>query len=233
MELNESVSGGRTFAEVSVDRESNMIHDITLLGRVSKNGRRYSTKAMEDAVRLYEGVRFFLNHPTAQELRDRKGSRSVLDLAGRIRRPRLVGDRVRGDLEVLSAEPGRSLLFSIAEQMPDLVGASHRASGKVRREGREEIVTELDSVAAVELVTNPATVGGLFESIQEEKMKQTKEIDLVELYEDKIFRRSNSGPDLSATAIEEAAGKVFIGGAGASREVGEDEFEDVVNRVFR
>ena len=63
---------------------STLTHEkATLLGRISKNGRTYSDQALKDAVRLYDGVRFYLDHPTAAELRARDGSRSVLDLAGR------------------------------------------------------------------------------------------------------------------------------------------------------
>ncbi len=71
MDLIEAQDGSTTFAEAHVDRDSSVIQNVTLLGKVSKNGRRYSSKAMDDAVRLYDGVGFYLDHPTAAELKAR------------------------------------------------------------------------------------------------------------------------------------------------------------------
>ena len=159
---------GEALAEATVDRDSNVIQNVTLLGKHSKNGRTYSDKALEDAVRLYENAPFFFDHPTDREMRDRKGTRSVLDLAGRIRNPRRVGDMVRGTIEILNVQPAKDLIFALAEQMPTAVGNSHRVLGRVKREGDTEVVEGLDRVFAVELVTDPATTSGLFESLETE-----------------------------------------------------------------
>lgn len=166
-DLIETFEGLAAFSEAVVDRGSNIISNVTLLGKVSKNKRVYSEQAMTDAVRLYEGAHFYFDHPTDREMRERKGIRSVTDLAGRIRNPRKVGDKVRGDIEVLDREPSKGLIFALAEQMPDAVGNSHRASGKVRMsDDGTQIVESLDKVFAVELVAEPATTAGLFESLQ-------------------------------------------------------------------
>ena len=164
--LEEVRDRGEALAEATVDRKSNVIQNVTLLGKHSRNGRTYSDKALEDAVRLYENAPFFLDHPTDREMRDRKGTRSVLDLAGRIRNPRRVGDMIRGTIEVLDVQPAKNLIFALAEQMPGAAGNSHRVLGRVTREGDTEVVEGLDKVFAVELVTDPATTSGLFESIQ-------------------------------------------------------------------
>ena len=159
---------GEALAEAAVDRGSNLIQNVTLLGKHSRNGRTYSDQALDDAVRLYENAPFFLDHPTDREMRDRKGTRSVLDLAGRIRNPRRVGDMIRGTIEVLNVQPGKDLLFALAEQMPTAAGNSHRVLGRVKRDGDQEVVEGLDKVFAVELVTDPATTSGLFESLETE-----------------------------------------------------------------
>ena len=224
MDFIESLDGATTFSEAHVDRSSNVIQNMTLLGRVSKNGRRYSERAMQDAVRLYDGVAVYFDHPTDRELRDRGGSRSVLDLAGRIRNPRLVGDRVRGDLEVLRVEPGRSLIFALAEQMPSQAGSSHRATGRVRREGGQDVVEGIDKVFAVELVTDPATTSGLFESVQKERemhqqFEEVTDAHLEEAY-DKLFGHHDPGPiireqhqqfeEVTDAHLAEAYDKLFI-----------------------
>lgn len=153
--------------EARVDRAENLIRNVTLLSKVSKNNRTYSEQALTDAARLYDRVPFYLDHPTDAELRERKGARSVLDLAGEVVNPRRVGDQVRGDIHVLDREPAKSLLFALAEQMPHRAGNSHRARGRLRAgtAGQGDVVEGLEEVFAVELVTDPATTSGLFESV--------------------------------------------------------------------
>lgn len=166
-ELFEMWERGFALGEAQVDRESNVIQNVALLGRHSRNagGRIYSDQAMDDAVRLYEGVHFYIDHPRESELRDRKGVRSVFDLAGKVMAPRRAGDKVRGDLHLLNI-PNKDVVMALAEQMPEMVGNSHRARGKVRpTEGGAQLVESLQEVFAVELVTDPATVDGLFESL--------------------------------------------------------------------
>lgn len=153
--------------EARVQRSEGRLNDLPLLGRVSKNGRIYTEKALRDAARLYDGARSFLDHPVEGELRDRDGVRSVRDLIGKIENPRVAGDRVRGDL-VLLESPHRDLVLSLAERAPELVGMSHRARGQVRQDEQgRQIVESLDKVFALELVTEPATVGGLQEALVE------------------------------------------------------------------
>ena len=156
---------GAALAEAQVDRGSNLIRNVSLCGTRSKNNRTYTPKALQDAVRLYQGAAFYLDHPTKRELSEREGVRSVLDLAGEIVNPRLSGDRVRGDLHLLDREPVKSLVFALAEQMPHMAGMSHRARGVVRPSPSGDVVESLEAVSAVELVTDPATTAGLFESV--------------------------------------------------------------------
>lgn len=171
MEPNDRATKTREITEV-YDRgvlegatvEGNVIHNVSLLGPTSANNRIYTEAAMKDAVRLYEGARVFIDHAPESELRDRRGVRSVNDLAGRVMNPRRTGDRVRGDIQILDREPTKSLMLSIATEMPEMAGMSHRARGKVRvNEQGVEVVEGLEAVAAVEFVAEPATVKGLFE----------------------------------------------------------------------
>lgn len=163
-EFRESYDLGVPFAEAKV--EGNVIHNVALLGRVSSNNRTYSDQAMKDALRLYEGAPVYVDHPSEADLKSRGGVRSAFDLAGRIRNPRRVGEQIRGDVEVLDREPTKGLITSIASQMPEQAGMSHRAAGSlVAEDDGSETVTSLDRVFGVELVTEPATVKGLFESV--------------------------------------------------------------------
>lgn len=151
----------------SVDRGDNLVRNVRLLGRSSRNGRTYTESAVEDGVSQYPGKPIFLDHPTARELRERKGNRSVSDLAGKIQSARKTQDGVRGDIQVLEGNDAGQFLFAVAEQMPDIVGMSHRASGKVNRQDEgPDVVESIEDVKAVELVTDPATTEGLFESVE-------------------------------------------------------------------
>lgn len=186
-------------SEAKVQREGHLIQNVALLGRESQNGRIYEDKAMEEAADLYEGASVYLDHPKQSEMEERRGTRSVLDLAGRIRNPRKVGDRVRGDIEVLDREPSKSLLFSLAEQMPDQAGMSHRARGEVRvNDQGTQIVESVTDVKGVELVTEPATVGGLMESLEQEP-EEGDEMDYGEL---NLSELREQRPDL-VEAIED------------------------------
>ena len=165
------------FAESNVS--GSVIHNVKLLGKLSKNKRTYSEQALKDAVRLYENVPVYFDHPTDKEMRERKGVRSVRDIAGKIRNPRRGADGIRGDVQLIDmAEAGgfnpKAFVTALAEQMPEMVGFSHRASGKITRgkDGASDVVESLAHVFAQELVTEPATTDGLFESLQEPQKKE-------------------------------------------------------------
>lgn len=197
-----------------IDREAGIIKDVKLLGRVSRNGRRYADRALNDAARLYEGARVYLDHPTTSELRERQGVRSTRDLAGQVRNPRRVGDDIRGDIHLLAVEPARSLMLSVAETMPGVAGMSHRVIGKVRSTATELIVESLDEVKGLEFVTEPATAAGLFESITDgapamkditiEQLK-TERSDLVEAIRKQAIEEAQAGDALKAAQAETAA----------------------------
>jgi hypothetical protein len=179
--IEETYAQGEVLREAQIDREGSRIANVKLLGAVSKNGRRYSSQALDDAKVLFEGARFFLDHPTEQELRATQGVRSVKDLAGKVIGVRRIGEEVRGDLQILNREPTKSLIFSLAEQMPELVGNSWRGDGKVRQENGTQIVEGLTKVHAIELVTEPATATTLFESVDNDGSTQMKDVTIEKL----------------------------------------------------
>lgn len=197
-EFSEQFAIGQALKEARVDRGQRLIKDVTLCGKVSKNGRTYSEQALNDAVRLYQNAPFYIDHPTDAQLRERKGVRSVYDLAGEIVNPRRAGDFVRGDLHVLDREPTIGMAFALAEQMPHMAGMSHRARGRLRpgAAGQGDVVEALEEVFAVELVTDPATTAGLFESIHNEDAMDFSKLTVAELQKQR--------PDL-IKALTEAA----------------------------
>jgi len=207
--LHEVVSAAEFFAEAVV--EGNTIQNVSLLGPRSLNGRVYTQDAMQDAVRLYNGVQVFADHPGYGDLTG-TGGRKFMDLAGKILNTRLSGDRVRGDVILIEGEPVGDKLKTIAEQMPDLVGFSHRAKGEVEAaEDGTVIVKRLTEVSALEIVVDPATTNGLFESIIEVPEGSTleQEAPAMEMKDLTLKQLRAERPDLvdgiSSAAVTEAA----------------------------
>jgi len=187
--LIEHFAHGYMLEEAKFDRESGIISNVALLGAVSANKRRYSAKALQDAVQMYPGTRMFIDHPTSRDLRERKGTRSIRDMCGKVISARLAGSQVRGDIHIVG--PHKNMIFDFAESIPELMGHSHRAKGRVKPDGSGGIIVEgLGSVQAVELVTEPATTHGLFESV-DTTLEDT--MDLSELTEEQL---RSGRPDL-------------------------------------
>ncbi len=142
-----------------VDREAGLIEGVRILGPDSKNGRKYSPRAMAEAARLYEGAPVNVDHP-ATERKDRP----LAEAFGWIRNVRQEPDGVYGDLHYLKSHPQAELVAEAAERNPNRIGLSHHAEGTVRMDGQRVIVETVERVHSVDLVQTPATNAGLFES---------------------------------------------------------------------
>ena len=179
-ELRLTCDTGVLFSEATTSRDTLLISNVTLLGRVSRNGRRYSDQAMREAAELMNGVPFMFDHPEKSDLRD-GGARSVLDIAGKIRGARVVDDQVRGDIELLNVRESADFVCALAEQMPEMAGLSQRALGTVKHttEG-DDVVESISRVFAVELVADPATTHGIFESIEAAASDSTEKEDIMD-----------------------------------------------------
>ena len=205
--LHESFEGS-PFTESHIS--GNIINNVKLLGKVSRNNRTYSEQAMKDAVTLYEHVAVYFDHPTKSELRDRSGTRSVRDLAGKVLNPRRGPGEIRGDVQMIDIPENGSVnpkvfLTALVEQMPDMAGFSHRAQGKVKRGENGDVVESLSHVDALELVTEPATSNGLFESLERTHDPQESEMEMKDLTLEGLTK---DRPDLVKaieTTIQESA----------------------------
>lgn len=151
-----------------VDRENAVIHGVKLLGPVSSNGRTYSLPARQQAAKLYEGKKVRLDHPPRE---NPHSERRVLETVGVIKNARQEGDSVFGDLQLFKSHPNTAMILERAEQAPHTFGMSHDASGQTRQVKGETVVESLDVVRSVDLVEEPATNSGLFESKEPAPMK--------------------------------------------------------------
>ncbi|UUO04633.1 hypothetical protein M4951_14665 [Blastopirellula sp. J2-11] len=150
-----------------VDRDAGVIRQVQICGPLSRNGRNYS-QALDDAVSLYEGVKVNIDHGFAPG-----EERSFFAGFGVIRHAKRQGDAIYGDLHFLKSHELAELVCERAERFPETFGLSHDADidGYVDGEGIFQ-VTKITAVRSVDLVGDPATARGIFES-ERTAMKKT------------------------------------------------------------
>lgn len=193
-------------APARVDRAAAVLREVKVLGLHSRNGRRYRPEALIEAVPLYEGARVNVNHPTGdptapRDYRDRLGS--LENVCYR---------ESQGLFADFRFNPKHALAEQLvwdAENAPQNVGFSHNIQAQVRRDGDQWIVERILKVHAVDLVADPATTQGLFESATEVAV------------EPGASAAAGSAPvALSAWAAEQAADRTSALSAASSGENG-------------
>lgn len=146
-------------ASTKVDREAGVIRGVKIIGLESANGRQYSPKALREARQQYEGLSVNIDHPDKAG-----GKRGVKDRFGKLENVREQADGLYGDLPYLKSHPLAEMVAEVAERMPEQLGLSHNAEGRVAVRGGKNIVEQITRVRSVDMVSDPATVRGLFEN---------------------------------------------------------------------
>lgn len=158
-----------TSQTVKVDRERGVLKGVKVIGFESANGRSYPRATLEKARGLYEGARVNVDHLD----KNGKSDRSVADRFGRLTNVAMTQEGLFADLEYLKTHPLAETTAEVAERMPEMLGLSHNAEGRVRFDKGRAIVDEIIRVRSVDLVSDPATTKGLFES--EDPMSKGRE----------------------------------------------------------
>jgi hypothetical protein len=143
-----------------VDRDLGVVRGVKVLGLVSANGRRYTRAAIERARPLYEGIPVNIDHPH-QARPDEQ--RRWADRLGRLENVRATDAGLFADLHYLKSHPMAEMTVEAAERMPEALGLSHNAVGRVVKRQQETIVEEIMQVRSVDVVSDPATTKSLFE----------------------------------------------------------------------
>jgi hypothetical protein len=158
-------------ASPRIDRESGVIYGVKLLGENSRNGRRYKAEAMRKAVGLYEETKMHLNHPGRKEMGE---DRRFETWGGVFKNARYVeGKGIFADAHLRKSGEYFEGILEAAEKFPNAVGFSHVADGESKIDGDTEIIESIREVFSVDLVCDPATTNGFFESTMKTKKKQT------------------------------------------------------------
>lgn len=196
-----AVEGLQDFREVQeelsvqrVNAKTKTLHGVAVLGSKSKNGRKYTNEALEDATSVFEGAKVYLNH------RDNNGARRmphrVENFVGRLQGLRVEEGIVRAEKLKVVNDNHWKLLSSIAENDPGAIGLSIDGEGVVSK----GTVSKITSGRSVDVVAEPAATKSLFEefdmdfskltlsTLREERNDIVKEIEdaLREKYEKKI-----------------------------------------------
>jgi len=149
---------------IRVDRPASVVRGVKILGLESRNGRTYLPEALTEAARLYEGAKVNVNHPKG----DPSTPRDYQDRIGTIHNVTLrAGDGLFGDFQFNPKHALAEQLLWDAEHAPENVGFSHNVEARVRRSGESVVVEAILRVQSVDLVADPATTRGLFESADE------------------------------------------------------------------
>ncbi len=144
-----------------IDRDAGVLRGVKLLGLASKNGREYPEATLARAAALYEGAKVNVNHPKGHPLAPRDYQDRLGTIKNVAARP---GEGLFGDLVFNPRHALAEQLVWDAEHAPENVGFSHNVQARTGRRGEITVVEEILAVQSVDLVADPATTRGLFES---------------------------------------------------------------------
>lgn len=153
---------------IKLNRETAVLSNVKIVGLTSVKNRRYTRKALNEALPLYEGVRVNLNHGKSAD-GDPMGHPSVdvRDRFGRIRNARLEADGAYGDLHYNPKHTFAAQFEWFAENDPSAIALSHDAILKGPYPETAEairIIESIPKVFSVDVVADPGSTRGLHES---------------------------------------------------------------------
>ncbi len=191
-------------AGLRVDREQGVIYGVKVLGRKSGNGPTYPQPVTRDALPLYEGVKVNLDHPPRTRPAD---DRSVQDRFGKLQNVRDLADGLYADLHYIRSHPLAAVVAEAAESMPDVFGLSHNANIRESLDTGE--VVAINRVRSVDLVADPGTTRGIFES-QEKRMDQNHSNDAASAAADNASETSQPVDEMQ-TALQDGIAEILAG----------------------
>ena len=167
--------------EAQLDAPRRDIAVTVLKEGLSRNGRYFTPQALQDVAAQLDGLKAFADHPAPAS--DSIGKpRSIRDVVGFYREPRLEGDRVRATLHIFGSADWLWSLVQEAVEMgrPDVLGLSIDSLAVVRtrqENGKSTHVVEgIPVLRSCDVVTR-AAAGGAFERVlaAQEKSDGAKE----------------------------------------------------------
>jgi hypothetical protein len=190
----------------SVDRANGVIRDVKIIGFHSRNRRTYSPESLKSALAKYEGVKVNVDHPPAS---NPTLPRSVADRIGVLKNVRFVeGSGIHGDFHF---NPKHALAEQIAwdaEHNPSAIGFSHNARVSMGRGGTVESV---ERVVSVDLVADPATTNGVFESATDRRRQDSLQDRTAEDWRHKVLGRPTASEQWEQNQLSDEWRKRVLG----------------------
>ena len=159
------------------------IKGVKLLGEKSRNpppyNHEYPRSTREAAIGILEGMGVFVDHGPRPGGRDASMERSYRDRMGVVRKVRESGTGLFADWSFPEAHLLCEQAIWDAVNAPQNLGFSIRGQGNKRREGRRVIVESLE-LESVDLVSRPATTGGLREGRNDPRRRTMRLRQLIE-----------------------------------------------------
>ena len=143
-----------------IDKENGVVSGVKILGVKSRNNRVYPLETLRDAAPLYENAKVNVNHPDGSP----NESRKYQDRVGSIKNVTLQENGLYGDFHFNPKHPLAEQMLWDTEKAPENFGFSHNVEAVVRLENGAQVVDKIVRVRSVDLVADPATTSGLFES---------------------------------------------------------------------
>lgn len=166
---------------VQIDTEKGILHGVKILGLISKNGRRYMPEALREAVILYEGAKVNVNHPKGHP----ESVRDYQDRIGEIRNVHfLEGKGLYADFFFNPCHALASQLIWDAQNAPHNVGFSHNVTAQTVQKKDFLLVEHITQVKSVDLVADPATTSGLYETFSDNSGQSQNSLSVSSLSEE-------------------------------------------------
>lgn len=178
---------------------------MKISGLISRNNnRKYLTEAYAKAKPLYEGAHCNLNHNFDPNL----PTRNTQDRFGVFRDVALQEGQPHGNLYYNPKHPYAETFEWFVEHEPGCIGLSHNADGEYRNEmDGSQTITHINEVKSIDVVADPATTKGLFESYLQSKIQESNMTE-TPLSEGDPLAGEGTGMDLQAECGQLAA-KIF------------------------
>jgi len=153
-----------------VNRLTNTVTGIKLLGWESANGRFYDPESMRKYVTCYDDCAVNFDHTSDRRFKERFGW-----IANAVWRE----DGIYGDLSFNPLHSDVETFLWWCENKPNKLGMSHSviAEGEPREDG-VIVITRIIRVESVDIVADPATTKGMFESMDATKTPPETPVDV-------------------------------------------------------
>ncbi|MBQ2620873.1 MAG: hypothetical protein IJF84_05990 [Thermoguttaceae bacterium] len=149
------------------DLDSGLISGVKILGLTSRNGRVYPPEVLREAAPLYEGAKVNVNHVSKEAARLPRDYRDRIGTVSNVVFKENSG--LFADFHYNPNHAQAKQLLWDAHNAPNNVGFSHCVEAVYHQENDLSVIDKIVRVISVDLVADPATTNGLFESEEPEE----------------------------------------------------------------